>query len=235
MRHEWQALCVGKRRPEEQLNHPKPSSAQFVSPHHRRRARTQVSDPPPRSGAPHQAKRRPKPGAPRWALSWGLRRAPKGGRVTGQSKCNDRATRCETPLLERPRRLVHSAHAAGLWPAPSGQRPEESGAVNRLRAVGEAFPSFWNGTQTAVGANALLQIVASVGALGPDRRLGFGVVTGDTLVNGGHGLEHHQARFANARVLVIGHSAHAGAALDRFITKVSDTPPGQVQLAATIR
>jgi hypothetical protein len=56
----------------------------------------------------------------------GIRRAPKGGLATGHPECNVRATRCETPLLERPRRLVHSAHAAGLWPAPSGQRTEES-------------------------------------------------------------------------------------------------------------
>ena len=138
---EWQALCVRKRRPDEQLNQPEPSSAQTVPPHHLRHARTlQVSDHPPRSGAPHQVKRRPKPSAQRWALSWGIRRAPKGGVVAGQPKCNDRAARCETPLLERPRRLVHSAHAAGLWPAPSGRRPEESGAVKpRTETAGLAF------------------------------------------------------------------------------------------------
>ena len=64
----------------------------------------------------------------------GDKASAEGGLATGQPKCNDRATRCETPLLERPRPRVHSAHAAGLWPAPSGQRPEESGAVNPRQA-----------------------------------------------------------------------------------------------------
>ena len=82
----------------------------------------QVSDHSPRSGAPHQAKRRPKPSAPRWALSWGIRRAPKGGLATGQPKCNDRATRCETPLLERPRPV-------------SAQRPRRGDVASALGAA----------------------------------------------------------------------------------------------------
>ena len=135
--HEWRPLCVGKRRTDGQLSHPEPSSAQAGSPPHQRHARThQLSDLPPHRGALHQAKRRPKPSAPRWALSWGLRRAPKGCLAPGQPECNDRATRCETSLLERPRPRVHSAHAAGLWPAPSGQRPEESDAVNQYGPSG---------------------------------------------------------------------------------------------------
>ena len=45
-------LCVGKRRSDEQLNHPEPSSPQTGSPHHRRHVRThQVSNHPLRSGA----------------------------------------------------------------------------------------------------------------------------------------------------------------------------------------
>ena len=156
MRHEWKALCVGKRRPDWQLNHPEPSSAQTGSPTPAttRAKPERVSDHSQRSGAPHQAKRRPKPGAPRWALSWGIRRAPKGGLATWQPKCSDRATRCETPLLERHCWLVHSAHAAGWCTAPSGRRPEESGAVTPW----QAWPSLrlwqWNGVDRNRGGGA---------------------------------------------------------------------------------
>ena len=44
----------------------------------------------------------PKPSATRWACHSGLRPAPKGCLAPGQPECNERATGCESSLLERP-------------------------------------------------------------------------------------------------------------------------------------
>ena len=75
------------------------------------------------------------PCAQRWALPSGLRPAPKGGLATGQPECNGRATRRETPLLERPAHAVSAQRlAAEMWQAPSGHRPEESAAFILRRA-----------------------------------------------------------------------------------------------------
>ena len=82
----------------------------------------------------------PKPSAPRWACLAGLRPAPKGCLAPGQPERGERATRCESSLLERPPPVpAHSAHDAGhrrTWrntPAPSGQRPEESAPPGWVR------------------------------------------------------------------------------------------------------
>ena len=64
----------------------------------------------------------PQPCAQRWALPSGLRPAPKGGLATGQPECNGRATRRETPLLERP---AHAVCAQRCWMF----------AMQRLRSV----------------------------------------------------------------------------------------------------
>ena len=101
----------------------------------------QLPQPSPRRCAPHEARRRPQPSAPRWALSWGIRRAPKGGLATGQPKRSDRATRCETPLLERShtvsaQRPRCGAGASALGAAPRRERPRQ--ASNRY-APGMAF------------------------------------------------------------------------------------------------
>ena len=84
----------------------------------------------------------------------GDKASAEGGLAAGQPKCNDGSTKCETPLLERPRPLVPSAHAAGMRPAPSGQRPEESGAVNpRTDATGKAFRPIRNLARVRVVPN----------------------------------------------------------------------------------
>jgi len=88
----------------------------------------------------HAAERRTSPSeaqaeAERTALGalLGDKASAEGGSHDWATKVQRRATGRETPLLERPRPRVHSAHAAGLWPAPSGQRPEESDAINSRR------------------------------------------------------------------------------------------------------
>lgn len=71
-----------------------------------------------RTGVGHQ------PGAERLALP-GDKASAEGGSAAWATKAQRRANRPQTPLLERFAPL--SAQAAGLWPAPSGQHPEESG------------------------------------------------------------------------------------------------------------
>ena len=76
----------------------------------------------------------PQPCAQRWTLPSGLRPAPKGGLAAGQPECNGRATRRETPLLERPAHAVSAqrprcgAGASALGAAPRRERCRQPSA-----------------------------------------------------------------------------------------------------------
>ena len=64
----------------------------------------------------------------------GDKASAEGGSCNWAPKCNDGRPGARRPCLSGPCPRVHSAHAAGLWRAPSGQRPEESAAVNPRQA-----------------------------------------------------------------------------------------------------
>ena len=81
------------------------------------------------------------PCAQRWALPSGLRPAPKGGLATGQPECNGRATRRETPLLERPAYAVSAQRprcgdvASALGAAPRRERRRQPSTGLAVAAI----------------------------------------------------------------------------------------------------
>ena len=60
----------------------------------------------------------------------GDKASAEGGSCNWAPKCNDGRPGARRPCLSVPCPRVHSAHAAGLWPATLGQHPEESDPVN---------------------------------------------------------------------------------------------------------
>ena len=121
-------LCVGKRRPDEQLNHPEPSSEQARLP---TPATTRANPPAEQSAARFATRSAGRSRAHSAGRSLGDKASAEGGvsQLGNQSATTGRPG-ARRPCLSGPRPRVHSAHAAGLWPAPLGQHPEESDPVN---------------------------------------------------------------------------------------------------------
>ena len=143
--HDWMPLCVGKkrtRRQVQQINHPEHPNAQTVFPPRQRRARSspaERSPAAPRRTSTSAAQAWPEDSAERNAL--GLP-CGVGQRRRGVSRLGNPSAASGRPGASRPCLSDPSATGAqrprcrppGLWPAPSGQRPEESDPSTPSRA-----------------------------------------------------------------------------------------------------
>ena len=126
-------LCVGKRRTDRQPSHPEPPNAQAGLPPHQRHAR---SFPAERSIAAPRRTSTSAAHARSRAHRAGLAVRGSGQRRRGVSRLGNRSATRGRPGASRPCLSELSITGAqrprcrppGLWQAPLGQRPEESGS-----------------------------------------------------------------------------------------------------------